>query len=137
MTATTHEIRDGLRDALERISEDLGVERTFPGQLSNTATAIVRIVGIDYAEAFDGLNLFHCEITLAVRFADLPSAHDDLDLYVDPDGPRSINYAVQLDQTLGGVCEIVNCLRMHDYGDLMIGGATYLGAIFDVDVYAT
>lgn len=132
---TTSQVRDGLRDAIERIS-DLSADRTWPGQI-NPPAALIRVTGIDYAEAFDGLNIFHVEIVLAVRFADLASSHDELDEYVDPAGDRSISTAAEADQSMGGISEIVNVLRMHDYGDLLIGEAKYLGAIFDVDVYAT
>lgn len=135
MSTTTSEVRDGLKAAIERIA-DLPAERTWPGQV-NPPVALIRVIGIDYAESFDSMSVFHCEVTVVVRFADLESGHDDLDEYVDPHGERSIAANVELDQTLGGRAEIVNVLRMHDFGDLKIADAVYLGAIFDVDVYAT
>lgn len=135
MSTTTAQVRDGLVARLQLIPE-LAAERTWPGQI-NPPTAIVRITGIDYAESFDQMNLYHAEIVLAVRVAQLATGFEDLDLYVDPTGERAISFIVEGDQALGGVAEIVNVLRMHDYGDLMLGGATYLGAIFDVDIYAT
>jgi len=136
VTATVGQLRDALRDALERNIPGLAAHDLWPGQISPPA-ALVRPVGILYSQAFDTLSILNFEVVLAVRQSSLRASQDALDLYVSPAGEQSIQQAVESDQSLGGLSEIVNVLRMHSYGDIAIGNVAYLGAIFDVEIHAS
>lgn len=135
MSATLGQVRLALQAALERIN-GLTAHATWPGQI-NPPVALIRPTGIEYSQSFDSLSTFSMEVVLAVRNADLQSGQDDLDLYCDPDGPSSVQAVIEGDQTLGGISEMVNVLRMHDYGVLDISGTSYMGAIFDVEIWAS
>jgi hypothetical protein len=136
VTATVGQLRDAIRDAVERNIPGLSAFDTWPGQI-NPPAALVRPVGIVYSQAFDSLSILNFEVVLVVRQANLRASQDALDLYISPAGPQSIQAAIESDQTLGGLSEIVNVLRMHSYGDLAIANAIYLGAIFDLEVHAS
>lgn len=130
--ATLSEIRDALQGYLEEI-EGLHAYDTWPGTI-NPPAALVRPTTIDYSESFTGNNTYAFEIVLAVRMTNLRSSQNELDLYLSAEGPRSIRAHMDAGQSLGGAVNTVNVLRMHDYGELDINGAHFLGAILDVEI---
>lgn len=135
MAASISQLRLALQAALEQI-DDLPAHDIWPGQVTPPA-ALVRPTSISYAEAFDGLTQYFFEVVLVVRNTNLRSGQEQLDEYVSPSGDRSVQTAVELDQTLGGISDIVNVARAHDYGELFVGEAKYLGVIFDVEIWAS
>jgi hypothetical protein len=134
VSASVGQIRKAIQTALEQI-DGLSAYATWPGNVVPPA-AMVRPMTIEYAEAFDSLTVFTFEIVVLVRYANLRAGQDALDEYVSPFGARSIQQAVENDQSLGGLTDIVNCARMHDYGEIALGKTPYLGAMFDVIIHA-
>lgn len=132
MTASLSRVRQALQMALEQI-DGLRAHDIWPSTIVPPA-AMVRPTSIDYAESFDQATTFHFEVVLAVRYANVRGAQSELDGYLDADGLTSVATAIEADQTLSGTSDLVNVLRAHSYGDLMVSGTGYLGVVFDVDV---
>lgn len=64
------------------------------------------------------------------------AAQRTLNDMVSPYGARSLKAAVESDRTLGGAVRHADPQGFRDYGTRSFGGADYLMASFDVNVYA-
>ena len=118
---------------------------TIPGLRTTTETpdtisppiAIINVANVNYDRAFQrGLDEYNFVVTVIVGRVGERSAQRLLDSYVSPSGASSVKLAVELDRTLGGVCDSLRVTDMRNYGSLVIGEITYLAAEFNVVVYA-
>lgn len=130
--ATLGEMRDAIKGFIEQI-DGLRAYDTWPGSI-NPPACLVRPIGIDYGESFDGMATYRFEVVVVVRMTDLRSAQDELDQYVSKDGPRSVVAVLDAGPSLGGAVGTITIQRMHDYGTLDIGGAGYFGAVLDAEI---
>lgn len=127
-------LQNAIEDRLELIDQ-LNAHGIVPGNII-TPAAMVRLVSIDYGDSFDGISQYRFEIVLAVRAVNVEARSVNLNEYLNTRGDRSIQIFVEGDATLGGISETVIVQRAHDIGMIDIAGASYWGAIFDVDVAA-
>jgi hypothetical protein len=118
---------------------------TIPGLRTTTETpdtisppiAIINVANVNYDRAFQrGLDEYNFVVTVIVGRVGERSAQRLLDSYVSPVGASSVKLAVELDRTLGGICDSLRVTDMRNYGSLVIGEITYLAAEFNVVVYA-
>jgi hypothetical protein len=130
--ATLAEMRDAIQGFIEQI-DGLSAYDTWPSSIKPPA-CLVRPMGIEYNESFNGNNTYTFEVLVVVRMANLRAAQDELDLYLSPAGPRSIRTVLDAGPSLGGAVGTVNVLRMHSYGTIEISGAEYFGAVIDCEV---
>lgn len=99
--------------------------------------AIVNVSNVNYDRAFmRGLDEYNFVVTVIVGRVGERSAQRLLDSYVSTTGTASVKLAIELDRTLGGVCDTLRVTDMRNYGSLVIGEITYLAAEFNVVVFA-
>jgi hypothetical protein len=138
--ASLRDIRVALRQQLETIS-GLRAYDVWPHTI-NPPVAVVRPLGGDDHNTFDGGPDFRLEITLLLQLSVQDAAQEDLDAYLATDGPLSISAVVEANRSLDGTADSVSVTGWRDYGVLRIGadeegrGADYLGCKFDVEVLA-
>lgn len=127
-------IQDALESQLETL-DGLNAHNMMPGSIV-TPAGMVQLVGIEYADSFDGVSQYHFTVVLAVRAINLDARRANLNEYMNPRGERSIQQVLEADPTLGGISQYVVVQRVHDVGVIDIGGSSYWGGVFDVDVTA-
>lgn len=131
-------IQNGLAAAARNVT-GLRAYATLPDSISPPTFATVE-QDMDYQQTFGsagGLTdtLFHPGVF--VSRGDTPVGRSLLAGFVRPDGATSIRVALETDRTLGGACKTLIVERMRGSGRLYeIAGIFYLGAMFDVRVWA-
>lgn len=94
---------------------------------------------LDYHKTFgaSGLTETLFECGLYVSEADVQTGKEQLVSYVAPTGASSILAALESDKTLGGAAKAVKVERVRGAYQLYeIGNGKYIGAVFDVRVWA-
>jgi hypothetical protein len=76
---------------------------------------------------------FHVRIFVSDTIS--AEAYDRIASYVEPDGPTSVKWAIEDDPDLDGVCDDLNVPEGGNIGMFDIGGVSYLGVEFLVEVY--
>jgi hypothetical protein len=128
-------LRAGLATRLGTIS-GLRTTTETPDTIS-PPLSIINVGSVNYDRAFQrGLDEYNFVITVIVGRVGERSAQRLLDSYVSPIGASSVKLAIELDRTLGGICDSLRVTDMRNYGSLVIGEITYLAAEFNVVVYA-
>ncbi len=128
-------LRAGLATRLGTIS-GLRTTTETPDTIS-PPISIINVGSVNYDRAFQrGLDEYNFVITVIVGRVGERSAQRLLDSYVSPVGASSVKLAIELDRTLGGICDSLRVTDMRNYGSLVIGDITYLAAEFNVVVYA-
>jgi hypothetical protein len=128
-------LRAGLATRLGTIS-GLRTTTETPDTIS-PPISIITVGSVNYDRAFQrGLDEYNFVITVIVGRVGERSAQRLLDSYVSPVGASSVKLAIELDRTLGGICDSLRVTDMRNYGSLVIGEITYLAAEFNVVVYA-
>lgn len=128
-------IQTGLATAAATIS-GLRTFSTLPGAINPPTFAPVEL-DLSYDQTFSGLTqtLFTCG--LYVSAGDDPTGRVALAGYLAPTGTGSVKAALESDKTLGGVSKTLVVERVRGaYRLYNIGGTDYLGATFDVRVWA-
>ncbi len=137
MTATLAQIRAGIQTALRTIATfDPGqVHATRVATITPPATIVEPAPGefYEYDTSSDSHDV-HLVILVLVSRADDASAWTELDPYVHPTGAQSISAAIEADPTLGGIVDDCDVRAAMDYGDYDIGGISYFGCQFALDV---
>ena len=133
-------IQQGLANAVKTLD---GINQALPSlpDSINPPTFAGVEYEIDYNQTFGiGAGALSQPLFSAGIFTsrgDTPQGQALLARYLAVDGPTSIKWALELDRTLGGVCKTLIVERVRGAGRLYtIGGADYLGATFDVRVWA-
>lgn len=131
-------IRDQLKVRLETVSTFKAVFDTVPDRVT-VPCAIVRPGSpvAEYHQSMNGagLGLFRFEIlALAQRWE--PNAGQDV---VDGlmSGASSVEAAIRGDETLGGEAATTQVTSCTGYGNVQVADSQYVGAVFNVEVYAT
>ena len=131
-------IRDQIKVRLETVSTFAVVFDTMPDRVT-VPCAIVRPGSpvADYHEAMagQGVSRFNFEVlTLAQRWE--PNAGQDvLDSFIT--GSDSVETEIGGDTTLGGEASTSQVTSCTAYGNVNVADSQYVGAIFNVEVYAT
>jgi hypothetical protein len=129
-------IRSGIATNLRNGVPGLRVSETIPDQ-PNPPHAVVSLSSVNYDQTFQrGMSEYNFTITvLAGRVAERRS-QQTLDSYISA-GSATIKNAVESDKTLGGAAFDVRVSEMSNIGAVNLGEVIYLGADFNVQVYAT
>jgi hypothetical protein len=100
----------------------------------NTPAAVVEP---DHGETHDSSlegQLWFFKVTVLVSINEIESAQVALDAYLTQGGDGSVQDAIEGDPTLGGVVDDATVTGWRDYQSYDVGGETYLGVRFDVQV---
>jgi hypothetical protein len=95
---------------------------------------------IDYDLAMNrGADKWHFILRVFVGLTADIAAQKKLDTFIDPTGPSSIKTLVEVDRTLGGVCDFVRIVKCSGYRSYERHGGTglVLGAEWSVEVLAS
>lgn len=93
-------------------------------------------VEISYDQTFGGLEELLVKGRLYVSRADDMAGQALLDTFLSHTGASSIKAAIEADKTLGGTARTLRVERLHGYGMWSVAANEYLGAQFDVRVWA-
>jgi len=130
-------VQQGFATAAGAVS-GLRTYATLPDAINPPVFAVIE-QDLDFQQTFGvgGLTdtLFHPGVF--VSRGDTPAGRTLLAGYIAPDGAASIRAALETDRTLGGTCKTLIVERVRGSGRLYeIAGVMYLGATFDVRVWA-
>lgn len=134
---TLAELREGLARNLSTIP---GVQVSAYVLANPTPPAIEVAPGpVDYDQAMRrGTDLWLFNLRAIVGLTTDKGAQMRLDRLIAPSGDESVKAAVESDVTLGGVAQSLHVVRCSGYQVYeRQGGAPYLGAEWEVHVYAT
>ncbi len=128
-------IRKGLADNLRNGVPGLRVSEVIPDQ-PNPPHAVISLNSVNYDQTFQrGMSEYNFVISvLAGRVAERRS-QATLDSYISA-GSATIKRAVESDKTLAGAAFDVRVSEMSNIGAVNLGEVIYLGADFNVQVYA-
>lgn len=129
--ASVSAIRDGIKTRLQTIT-GLRVHDIIPEDVQPPAAVVVPAGGAFDATMGRGSDDMVFEIRLAVSDAVTRAAQDALDAYLAGSGASSIKAAV--DGNLGGAVHFARVAGWDGYGDVTIGGVSYYGVTFTVEV---
>ena len=135
MSGSATQIHDALSMALTAVP-GLRVADHLPESI-NPPMAIVQVQSVTYHRAMQG-GLSEWQYLVAVvsgRMGDR-SAQRMLDGWMAYDGSQSIRAALEVDQTLDGVCQTLLVADMVSVRPLSQGDAEYLSCEFNVTVHA-
>lgn len=88
----------------------------------------------EYHQAMQGLTKFEFKVVVMVQRFESSANLSRLDEYVS--GNQSIDTLIAADRTLGGAASDAYVVRCNTLGTMGTADDTYLGAEFDVEVYA-
>ena len=135
MTADIQAIQQGLADAAASIT-GLRCFPSLPDAINPPTFAPVSLT-IDYNQTFSDLMAIQLECGLYVSTGDTLTGRKALAGYLAPAGTGSLPAALETDRTLSGACRTMDVVRVRGaYSLYSIGGAEYLGAVFEVSVWA-
>ena len=128
------DIRKGLKDRLATIG---GLEpyATMPASPQSPSAAVIPRSRTTMTQ--DGLWRYQFSIWVYVNPSDLTKAQTAFDEYMTEYGSRSIEAAIEADQSLGGVAHYAIVTGWSEYATLVdIAGGQLLGGRIDVEVVA-
>lgn len=131
-------VRDGLKTRLQTIS-GLRAYDIWQGDIAvpNGGAALVggpREIDFDVTMG-RGLDGSMIEVLVLVPNASDRAAQDKLDTFLATTGAASVKAAIEGDTTLGGAANNCRVAKAHHYGLHSINDVSYLGVIFDVEVW--
>lgn len=129
-------VQQGLANAADTIT-GLRCFASLPDAI-NPPTFAPTEVEINYNQVFgNGMSLCTFTVGVFVSAGDSPTARAALAGYLAQSGSGSIKAALEADKTLAGVVITLNVDRVRGaYRLWNIGGTDYLGAMYDVRVWA-
>lgn len=129
-------IRAGLKTRLATIT-GLRCYETIPDQFSPPAAIVGMPTSINFdftfARATDRITY---PVRLLVAKATDRSAQERLEQYLDGSGALSVKAAIEGDPSLGGAANVTRVLSAQGLGVYDMGGVSYLGCDFTVEVIA-
>jgi hypothetical protein len=129
------EIRKGLKDRLSTIT-GLEAYATMPASPRTPSAAV--IPRSRELRTFDGAWLYRFSVWVYVNSSDLNQAQQLIDNFLSVDDSKSIELAIERDQSLGGIADYAVVTGWGDYAQLVdIAGGQLLGARIDVEVLAS
>ena len=129
------DIRKGLKDRLRTI-QGLEPYATMPASPKTPSAAV--IPRGRSLSTFDGCWLYTFAVWVYVNPSDLNQAQLLMDNFLSTDDSKSIELAIEGDQSLGGVAHYAVVTGWSDYAQLVdIAGGQLLGARIDVEVLAS
>ena len=128
-------LRAGIAANLRNNIPGLRVSDRIPDQF-NPPNAIVSLNSVNYYQTFQrGMTEYNFVISVVAGRVAERRAQETLDAYVSA-GTATIKDAVEKDRTLGGAAFDVRVSEMTNIGAVSLGEVIYLGADFNVQVYA-
>ncbi len=128
-------LRAGIAANLRNNIPGLRVSDSIPDQF-NPPNAIVSLNSVNYDQTFQrGMSEYNFVISVVAGRVAERRAQETLDTYISA-GTATIKAAVESDKTLGGAAFDVRVSEMTNIGAVSLGEVIYLGADFNVQVYA-
>ena len=131
-------IRDQLKVRLETVSAFVAVFETVPDRCP-VPCGVVRLgsPAVVYHEAMggQGLTKFNFEVLALAQRWEPNAGQDVLDSFIT--GSDSVETAIRGDTTLGGEASTAQVTSCTAYGNVNVADSQYVGAIFNVEVFAT
>jgi hypothetical protein len=128
------ELRKGLKDRISTIN-GLHPYATMPAVPQSPAAAV--IPRSKSVLSFDGDATYRFAIWVYVNPQDMNRAQTQIDEYLSDQGPNSIEAAIDLDPSLGGMAESTSVTGWTAYAQLVsVGDGQLLAAQIDVEVMA-
>lgn len=128
------DVRKGLKDRLATI-QGLEPYATMPSSPQSPSAAV--IPRTRELLTMDGQYRYRFEVWLYINPSDLTRAQTQIDEYLTEDGSKSIEAAIEGDQSLGGIAQYAIVTGWSQYARLVdIAGGQLLGAQIDVEVVA-
>lgn len=129
-------IRAGLKTRLATIS-GLRCYETVPDQFSPPAAIVGMPTSIQFDFVFGrAADRLTYPVRLLVAKATDRSAQERLEQYLDGSGALSVKTAIEADPSLGGAANVTRVLSAQGLGVYDMGGVSYLGCDFTVEVIA-
>jgi hypothetical protein len=131
---TMIDVRNGLMRRLSTIPGLLAYN-SMPASPKTPGAAVIPRSRAIFSQ--DGLWRYQFAIWLYVNPSDLIAAQAAFDQYLTGSGPRSIEAAVEADQSLGGIAQYAIVTGWSEYAMLIdVAGGQLLGGRIDVEVVA-
>jgi hypothetical protein len=128
-------LRDGIGTNLRNNIPGLRVSNTIPDQ-PNPPQAVIALNSVSYDQTFQrGMAEYNFVISVIAGRVSERRAQQTLDSFISF-GSATIKDAVEKDKTLGGEAFDVRVSEMTNIGAVSLGEVIYLGADFNVQVYA-
>jgi hypothetical protein len=128
-------LRDGIGANLRNNIAGLRVSNTIPDQ-PNPPQAVVSLSSVSYDQTFQrGMTEYNFVISVIAGRVSERRAQQTLDALISA-GSATIKDAVEKDKSLGGEAFDVRVSEMTNIGAVSLGEVIYLGADFNVQVYA-
>lgn len=135
MSGSASQIHEALSLALAAVP-GLRVADHLPEQI-NPPMAVVQLQNITYHRAMaGGTSEWQFLVALVAGRMGDRSAQRQIDGWVSYDGSQSIRAAIEMDQTLNGVCQTLIVADMVAVRPITLGDASYLSCEFNVTVHA-
>lgn len=129
-------VKAGLATAAGTVA-GLNTHPDLPGAISTPEFAPVEYENT-YHQTFGVGGLQKLMVTCGIYVPDSPEGHKLLTGFIAPTGAGSVPAALEADKTLGGAAKTLIVRKARGIGRLYtIGSSDYLGAMLDVEVYAT
>lgn len=134
--ASVSNLRAGLMGRLATIT-GLRTHSTIPDQVNPPCAVVGFPESVEFDTTFArGADRFVFPIRVLAGKVSERSAQDRLDTYVAGSGTGSIKAAIEDEPTLGEVAHTSRVQSASGYGVYEVGGVSYLGVEFRVEVYA-
>jgi hypothetical protein len=136
MTSRLTEVREALAATLTAAEiPGLTVYSFMPDLITAPAAAVTPAPGdfLNYDTSFDSHDLT-LNVNIFVQRGQPQSSSEQLDSFLDEDGPTSIVAAVKADQTLGGVVDNATVTGARNWGIYDFGKVSYLAAVVTVEI---
>lgn len=128
------DVRKGLKDRLATIS-GLTPYATMPASPRSPSAAV--IPRTRELLTMDGQWRYTFAVWLYINPSDLTRAQTEFDEYLTEDGAKSIEAAIEGDQSLGGIAQYAVVTGWSEYAQLIdVAGGQLLGGRIDVEVVA-
>ncbi len=134
MASTLAEVRRALADALSAI-EGLNVLERAPEQPPTPCAYLLRSGGQARTDFGKTSPSYDFTVRVVVSRADLDSAQEQLDTYVERGTDQSVWDAIEADPTCGGVLFTLRCNEVSGDQVIAYGDVGYLSADFALTVY--
>ena len=131
-------IRDQLKVRLQTVSAFVAVFDTLPDRVT-VPCSIVRpgspVASYHQGMSGQGLTQFNFEVLALAQRWEPNAGQDVLDGFIS--GSAGVEAAIRGDTTLGGEAQTSQVSSCTAYGNVNVADSQYVGAIFNVEVYAT
>lgn len=134
MASTLAEVRAALADALSAI-DGLNVLAYAPEQPPTPCAYLLRTGGTARTDFGKTTPSYDFSVRVVVSRADLDSAQEQLDAYVERGSDQSVWDALEADPTAGGVLLTLRCNEVSGDQVIAFGDVGYLSADFALTAY--